>query len=193
MQEEERRTYSGKDTIHTPQTSQLVLDLLSTLGQKRQESRNMLQGSKNRIYKKWRALKPDQRKAFLLKHCPDLRCHDYFDHVWTYNNDISELRTETNSLLLNQLNLDELQHDRTAFLSLIHNRTEFGSEAWIPFDRQSFNIYWEIGLIEVPFSSNCVIIRGPEYGMVVSWDADRVHGRDALPVHYMLLVLQLQD
>jgi hypothetical protein len=35
--------------------------------------------------------------------------------------------------------------------------------------------------------------RGPRYGTVVSWDAEVVHRRDALPVHYMVLVLQLQD
>jgi hypothetical protein len=121
--------YSGKDTVHTLETSQIALDLLSKLEQKRQESRNMLQGSRNRVYRKWRALNPDQRKVFLLKHRPDLRCHDYFDRVYSGHRDFNELKTGKNSLLLNQLILDELQNDRTAFLSLIHNRTELGSEA----------------------------------------------------------------
>jgi hypothetical protein len=37
-----------------------------------------------------------------------------------------------------------------------------------------------------------VVVRVPGYGQIIAWDPRKFHQRDALPVHYMLLVLQLQ-
>jgi hypothetical protein len=192
LQESGRCIYSGEDTSHFLKTWATVLSLVEDLEGKRREAQNLLQISKNRVYKKWKGFKPEQRLQFLVKHCPDLQSDDYFRRADSHQISIEELRSAPNSLLLHQFSLDEMKDDWTAFLTLIQSRTEFGSEAWLPWDRDSLMKHWINGSLVVPFSTKCVVVRGPRYGHLIAWNPRLVHQRDALPVQYMLLVLQSQ-
>lgn len=178
--------------MHITETSETILGLVEELEQKRHEARKLLQRSKNRVYKKWKGPKPEQRLASLHKHCPNLQPDNYFRRAESGQSSLNALRSANKSLLRNQFSLDDLKDDWTAFLTLIHSRTEFGSEAWLPCDRESLVKYWTSGLFIVPFSTNCVVLRGPGFGTIISWNPRQIHQRDALPVHYMSLVLQLQ-
>ena len=187
-----RCVYSGEDTRHFLKTWATVLDLVQDLERKRREAQNLLQISKNRVYKKWKGFKPEQRLQFLVKHCPDLQSDDFFDRADSGQIPLNKLRSAANSFLLHQFSLDKMKDDWTAFLALIQGRTEFGSEAWLPWDRDSLTKHWFNGALVVPFSTNCVVVRGPRYGHLIPWNPRMVHQRDALPVQYMLLVLQSQ-
>lgn len=196
-QQQGRRVYAGADNKAFSDKAKILAECLSFIEDTRGRARNLLQRSKETVYKKWRDLKPDKRRTLLLKYCEHLKADEFFDRVDSYQISRGEFffdktNKKKRSLVLDRFRLDELTKDWTSFLALIHNRIEFGPEVWLPSDSHNILKYWIQGIIQLPFSTDCVLTRGSKLGTLIAWDAQKIHRRDALPAYLMITALAMQ-
>ncbi|CAD0096242.1 unnamed protein product [Aureobasidium vineae] len=92
----------------------------------------------------------------------------------------TELRDKTlvlhhDSWFLPYLDAETLSEDPTLFFSLLHHRTSNDPEKWLMFDNTNIVLAEHFSIIPNVFNPNCVVAQGPDYGKLVSWNAEKAH------------------
>jgi hypothetical protein len=111
-----------------------------------------------------------------------------------YSECSSDKRSEVREcFLLPWLNLDTLQKDPFKLFALLYGRTEFNPEDWVIFDREQTKIGWWSGRLEVDYAKCCVVLHGPNYGEICTWDTDKIKRGDIFGFPRARLILEAQS
>ncbi|THW89896.1 hypothetical protein D6D18_06844 [Aureobasidium pullulans] len=73
------------------------------------------------------------------------------------------------------LDAEMLSEDPLLLLGLLHHRTVNEPEKWISFDSSHVVLAECFGPIDHVFNPQCVLVQGPDYGKLVSWNARQMH------------------
>jgi hypothetical protein len=148
----------------------------------------------NAIINRRKKKRPEQRRAVLLQAFPKISekqwilIHAKYDYPgWR------ETRHLREGLLLPYISLEVLMKDPFKFFALLHARTEFGPEEWVAFDKNQTNLGWYEGRFQVDYANCAVVLYGPRYGGVVSWDMNKAHRWDICAFPRAKLILEAQS
>ena len=145
----------------------------------------------DRIIVRWKKRSREKRQDWILRADPSLCRERWFLPRYTYtDHDWRDGRKHRKSFLLPYLSVYHLMSDPAIFLSLLHNRTFYPPSAWAAFDCKELTLGWATGYFE--FCNECVIMYGPRYGEVTSWEAGSAHRSDILGFPRASLVLEAQ-
>ncbi|KAH0005186.1 hypothetical protein KCU78_g13003, partial [Aureobasidium melanogenum] len=78
------------------------------------------------------------------------------------------------------LDAETLSEDPLLLLALLHHRTVNEPEKWISFDSANVVLAECFGPIDHVFNTQCVVVKGPDYGKLVKWNAQQMHRREIM-------------
>ncbi|MCJ1479573.1 hypothetical protein MMC13_008259 [Lambiella insularis] len=143
----------------------------------------------NIIMKRWKKKSPEKREACLLLADPSMYPRKWF-HIDQKHN--LERGKNRRSWLLPYVNLETLKADASRFLALLHIRTHYSPEQWVPFDNEQLVYGWHQWAIKTDCSSRAVTMYGPLYGRLTSWDKDASHRWDIIGFPRARLIFEAQ-
>jgi hypothetical protein len=85
------------------------------------------------------------------------------------------LASHRDSWFLPYLDVETLSEDPTLLLSLLHHRSSNEPEKWLTFDNANIVLVEHFAIMSNTFNRNCVVMRGPDYGKLVPWNAEQAH------------------
>lgn len=165
------------------------------------------------IVKRWKKRSSEKRKALLLEVDPklypyqwaDIRFLDEFTNSPEWKaRDLSGLLLDPDTTqgrarrpfrtvcLLPFLNLASLKDDPARLLNLLYNRVKFTPEQWVPYDNYLLDKQWQIGSLATVYNKNCIVMHGPSFGKLTSWQSRSAHAWDIVGYPRAILVLEAQ-
>ncbi|KAF2182980.1 hypothetical protein K469DRAFT_787156 [Zopfia rhizophila CBS 207.26] len=174
-------------------SSSIVSRFVTQAGEDRAFLRRQCELHSYRIINRWKKKTRKKREPLFLQAEPDL-CkeeriiahHSYRNLAW---DDARKLRK---TYLLPNLNIENLKKHPEILFGLIHNRSAYSPECWIPFDCQGTSAGRVIGHLDVDFNAGCVVMYGSRFGEILPWDGDQMHRSDLPGFPRARLVLEAQ-
>ena len=116
----------------------------------------------------WLRKSNTKRKAWLKRLRPNMG-DDHDAYEGTQMSDASTLWTWEfrETLLLPYLTVETLSKDPTRLLRLLHYRSFYPPEDWVPFDNRQLHEGWRSGFLEEKYNDGCITMYGENYG---SWN-----------------------
>lgn len=149
----------------------------------------------NAILKKWRRDQQYRRKTLQKVKADIYPTRDpLLNMLGTPNSTSSEdLADNRMALLLPYINLEDLIEDSSHLISLLHNRSRYPPEQWVPFDNSQLQPAWRQAVLPELFAYGCVEMHGPDYGTWKAFSDGEVHRGDAHGTPRGLLILEAQE
>ncbi|TVY32367.1 hypothetical protein LOCC1_G008893 [Lachnellula occidentalis] len=149
------------------------------------------------IMNRWKKKSRDKRAALLKEADPALFEKQWVAALFT-NRQLEgttqlDARKYRNAILLDYLNVDGLKSDPARLMGLVHNRTRYGPEQWALHDNQKLDWSWNGGMLEIDASNLCMIMHGPRYGELVSWEIKSAHSSEIVGFPRGKLILDAQE
>ncbi|KAF2097590.1 hypothetical protein NA57DRAFT_58165 [Rhizodiscina lignyota] len=166
------------------QAEKIIGKYVSQIRDNREYLRRQCEANGDRILSRWRKKSREHRANLLLQVDPDLYPHQWFVPRYA----IAELHWKDTRAhhrkhcLLPSLSLELLKTDPAVLFGLLHNRTHYTPEDWVPFDNKELNFGWNIGLLDVDYCGRCVVVHGSRFGQLVDWDKDKAHRFDIVGI-----------
>ncbi|TVY16872.1 hypothetical protein LARI1_G006322 [Lachnellula arida] len=149
------------------------------------------------IMNRWKKKSRDKRAALLKEADPALFEKQWVAALFTsrqlQGTGQLDARKYRNAILLDYLNVDGLKSDPTRLIGLVHNRTRYGPEQWALHDNQKLEWSWNGGMLDIDASNLCMIMHGPRYGELVSWDMKSAHSSEIVGFPRAKLILDAQE
>lgn len=146
------------------------------------------------IMTRWRKRTIDKRAMALARALPGIYPDKWPLIRTTYNaktwHDVRKYRA---AYLLPYITVEDLKGDVLKLFSLLHNRTQYGPEEWVSFDRVQTKHGWDSGLLAAEFASCCVVMYGANYGSIVPWEAKRAHRWEIVGFPRARLIMEAQS
>lgn len=76
-------------------------------------------------------------------------------------------------------------------IGLLHGRVRYTPEEWAAFDNFQLNTPWEGGAFALGFCSDCVVMHGPNYGRITTWDKTAAERLDIMGFPRGRLVIEV--
>ncbi|KAF2670698.1 hypothetical protein BT63DRAFT_354576, partial [Microthyrium microscopicum] len=193
-QEQHTDRYCYVDQVTNAQAQKIISTHIEQIKADRQTlvDRCALHG--DRIITRWKKKSRDQRASCLIQAEPDLYPQQWFLPRYT-NTDPhwKEVRQYHRfHMLLPYLSVELLKSSPMVLFGLLHNRTAFDPERWIPFDSRELKTAWAGGFLDVDFNPSCVVMHGQELGNLIPWQANIVHRADAIGFPRARLIFEAQ-
>ncbi|KAL2069268.1 hypothetical protein VTL71DRAFT_15606 [Oculimacula yallundae] len=188
--------------------SQLQYGKASSLRMAKEDSKKLLHDAKTdltylrevvaqhgkRIKTMWEGITQVQRGSWLSSKCEqvpetrsDLLEASLNGHIW------AKLSPKVkDAILMPWLSIESLVDDPKKFLALIHARTHFEPEAWVPFNKDQTAFAWQHGLLFDHYANYCIVLSGPRFGEIVPW-TDEAHRWITCPYPRGMLILVAQS
>ncbi|TKX20274.1 putative mRNA binding protein [Elsinoe australis] len=77
--------------------------------------------------------------------------------------------------LLPYLDIETLAEDPSRFLNLLCFRLMCAPSEWAGFDDTQLVLSEHLAVVVPAFNKHCVVLKGPDFGTLVPWDAERAH------------------
>jgi len=81
-------------------------------------------------------------------------------------------------------------HGQT-LLALIHSRTAFGPQDWLPIDANRVVMASRAGGLHLTFAEGCVVFQGPSFEPTKAWNQEIVHRHEACAPDPALAALEM--
>ncbi|KAF2171385.1 hypothetical protein M409DRAFT_50831 [Zasmidium cellare ATCC 36951] len=182
-----------------------------------QHIRDRLQIYGDALRSKWKKLSKANRKALILQAQPDLSPNKSPEQRIMFeiekpekDSRIGILSTtlaqasvldlvpenlslqQRNAFLVPYLNIETLVDDQSRLLSLLHNRSVWTLEEWVPFDAEQMRMGFQRGFLAEKFSTKCVGMFGEQFGQLLDWNKDACHSWAMVGYPLASLVLEAQ-
>ena len=188
--------FSYRRRISDAAAQRIAIKYVQDVRQDREYLSQQLEFHADAILNRWKKKSMDQRRTLLVNTIPEL-----YEHRWLlarYANTPearkweSRDKTRRSQLLLPWLSLEVLKTSPAVLFSLLHNRTVYTPQDWVPHDSRQLILSWAGGYFDNEYSSKCVVMYGPRYGDLVDWQADEIHRADTIGFPKARLILEAQ-
>ncbi|KAI1770070.1 hypothetical protein F4818DRAFT_434334 [Hypoxylon cercidicola] len=149
------------------------------------------------LMSRWRKQSLAKRQALLTEVAPDLETSPWINIRFSYmpERKLIDRRSQKRrrQLLAPWLSVDVLKANPAVLYALLHYRVTYPPQDWAAFDCRQLTLSWASGRFDVDFSDKCVVMYGPRYGSLVSWEETPAHRADILGFPRARLVLEAQE
>ncbi|MCJ1241963.1 hypothetical protein MMC14_009970 [Varicellaria rhodocarpa] len=188
--------FSYRGRISDADAQRIAAQYVQNARQDREYLSQQLASHADVILNRWKKKSMDKRGALLVNTIPELYGQQWFPARYTYTPEArkwkSRDKTRRSQLLLPWLSLEVLKTSPAVLFSLLHNRTLYAPQDWVPYDTRQLNFGWACGYFDNDYLSKCVIMYGPRYGELTDWQEDHIHRADMIGFPRARLILGAQ-
>lgn len=185
------RAYAGALDCET--VSKLATTFTDSIFRDLEYLRQKISSYGNILISRWRKKSEAQRRAIILQAWPNLYVKKAPQVHLLYTRDRWAARLKyRNAHLLPYLTVDNICADKSKFINLLHYRTCHGPQEWVMFDSEQVQDGYCQGLLQITYSSACVVMHGEGFGTLVQWDRKAAHAWGIVGWPRAQLILEAQ-